>query len=448
MQTFKYKGHQYRLAAELTEDQPAEPEAEETPEKPAQQPCGRPDSSDPAVVAAEAVLSSSGLEGSVVQVCTEQDGQDVKVDIGQKWSGIEAILTFDYSGDQQLQELVLKMCGLDFVAHGNKMYKLLLQALLTLQKAKFGPQVATDQVEDKKKSEYIAFLQHYIAELVQGAVELDYENREKFAEQIVQLAEQGKYPSDRASVLSEGALRLDDKDWKANIMPLVKSRGQQHATTQELVNKAVVALIPSGEDYTGAAQVVRYLDEGEILVKIDVPKPAQNFMFVFLHQPGSTELKLQDAGLGMCDATFHSGPDASLVSALITSMVNLAILNGRTAQPELSRPPDLVAKEWDKEKLHAALAKGLVIWYGNNDYVRLTWLGKSVNCWSKDDWEKYQVGTTPSTLWNAVERAEKNKREILQVDKDNHADRLDSQLNVIQKDIGLVGDTIKACEVK
>jgi len=438
-----YKGRWYRQAEDTKED------AEQT----SGDPCGAADSGSLFVQATEAILSEANIQGTPLQLCQEADGADVRVSVGEAWSGIEAVLTFDFDRNQKLQELILSMCQYNFVAHpgrfgGGKTIKLLTGALEALQQAEFYPQQPQEDVDSKKKFEYIEFLRHYIGELLQGAVDLPYQNRKEFADAIMKLAKQNKYPPDRASVLSEGALRLDDDEWKRHIIPLVKSQGRQQATTQEMLNQAVGELIPSAEKYTGNVHVLAYLDDGSILAGIDVPKPADSFTFVFDSKPGQTKLTLKEAGLGLCKATFSAGADAAKTQQLITAMISLAVLAGRTAQPELSEAPDLVAKEWDKDTLSDAIARGLVIWYGANDYVRMTWQGKSINCWSKDDWDKYEVDAPDSTLKLHVQKAAKNKREFFQVDKEGSLDRLDYRGRVIQKNIGRVDPTGQVCPVR
>ncbi len=454
--SFYYKGHRYRLATRLAAEQPEDDAAKEDVEEPTESPCGDPDPADPAVVAAVAVLKGANIEATPVQTCREQDGTDVKMDIGSMWSGIEAVLTFDYSAELGLQEMILKMCGLDFVAHDNNAFKMLLSSIQTLLRASFGPQQATDQVEDKKKSEYIRFLQHYIAEMVQGALDLDYENRTNFAQKIKALGEDenGRYPQDRADVLAEGALRLTDKEWEANILPLVKSSGQQHATTQEMVNRAVMDLIPSGEDYTGTAQVLKYLDGGEILVQLEVPKPAQSFMFVFQHTAGSAALKLKQSGLGLCGGTFSGGPDTALTGLLVSAMVDLAILNGQTAQPELSQPPSLVAKQWNSKEWEKGRAQGMVVWENAMGGVRLTVMDSESGCLSKDQWaqEKKWLEEKPdevSNLSNALKTVKEAGRDVFLVRPDGTVDLLDYDLNVTKKNVTTIDPaTGKACPVK
>lgn len=449
MRYIKVAGHRYRLAEE-----------DDQTEKPAGDPCASPETDDPFVQLATTVLDSANISGTPIRVCQEADGTDVKVNVSSGWSGVEAVLTFDFSANQKLQELVLQMCGSSFVAHsgrfgGGKSLKMLLGALSVLHEADFKPQQADETVDSKKKTEYIEFLRHYVTELLLGAVELPtsgdaspYLDRKAFSEAIKQFAESGKYPKDRAEVMSEGALRLSDQDWKDYIVPLVQSQGKQYAATQDMINKAVSAIIPASENYTGGAQLVAYLDEGTMLVGIDVPKPAQFFSFVFEHATEQKQLKLLSAGLGLCGGTFLV-TDPATAGKLVSAMVSLAILAGRTAQPSLSEPPKLVAKEWDRAKVEKALASGLAVWHGANNYVRLVWQGKSIGCWSAADWKEYQLDSVDSTLKLHLEKARKGKRAVLDIDKAGNVDLLDYDMRPVQTNIqSSIESKYKACPVR
>jgi len=326
----RYAGHRYRRAQE-----------KETTKKP----CGKPNAEDPLYQKAQQVLSGAKIKATPVQACKEADGTDFSFSIGAAWSGIEALLTFDYSDAGKLQELILNMCSLSFVAHGDEMIKMVLGTIQTLQRAEFSPQAPAVNVEDKKRTEYIDFLRHYITELLLGAVELPYDDRKEFSAAIEKMGKEGRYPADRAAVMAEGALRISDEDWQDHIVPLVKSQGRQYAATQEMVNSAVMQIIAADEDYTGSADVLTYLDDGDILVGLDVPKPAQSFMFVFQHAAGQNRLDLVDAGFGICGATFSSKADIKLASKLVSAMVDLAVLAGGNAQPQPRQPPPVVVKE-------------------------------------------------------------------------------------------------------
>lgn len=464
-----YRGHQYRLAQEPKAEEPTEQPVGEKAEEPAKDPCGAADPSDPFVKAAKAAMSAANVDGKAVRVCREADGVDVKVSVGERWSGIEAVLTFDFNQKGKLQELILQMCGTSFVAHsgrfgGGKSLNMLLASINVLQQAEFYPRQAAETVQEKNQAKYIEFVRHYVAEMLAAAVELPapagvdpYADRTAFGNAIQQMldaAEKGeadlKMPKDRAETLLEGSRKwMDNQDWKNHIHPLIESQGRQYAVMQEMVDRAVADIIPKHEAYTGDAHVTEYRDDGSIVVDIEVPKPADLFKFAFEHMAGQKKLRLKDAGLGLCGATFASKGDVNLSGLLVSAMVNLAILAGRTAQPELSQPPEAIERAWKSKDLMRAFAKGLVIWHGINDNVRMTYEGKTIGyCRTKAEWQENEAEQKDSTLQIHIEKAQRDEREILRVDDDGQVDRLNHELKVIQKNIGKVNASTGACEIQ
>jgi len=454
---YRYRGCRYRVAAQLRQAQEPADTAEEPPAAGTDESGGTPllqavRQRSAEILAEYEIQSPIELQDKFKQ---EADGIDAVYNVGDRWSGVTALLTLDFNSKAKLQEVVLELCGQLYVAHSGSEQKELLSALGTLHAADFKPELAQDVVQDKQKQQYLEFLEYWVNEMMKAAMQLpgigeDYGDRAGFIKAMEQYAKTdenqapGPIPPERAKNLMDGARLLSDDEW-AKLIKELEEGGTAYGTKQELVNKAVLALT-AHEDYNGEAQIVGSTPEGKILAGIQVPLPIQSMTFVLDHQPGQKQLQLSQAGLGICDAIFLA-LDEALTKRLVTALVDLVKASNVKTDEQLSKPPELdVEPEWTPEKLKKAFTKAVTVWKSDNGY-RLMVGNNNMGCFSEAEWT-HPSGESGAqlTLRNMLQQAAAKKLRVFQIDEEGRVDSMNYEFKPTKTNIARFDENLQQFE--
>lgn len=396
------------------------------------------------VKAAEELLSKAGISGPVMEKALkiEADGLDVPVNVGASWAGIQAILSLDYAkkGDgAKLQEAILDMCEVGYVAKRGKETKELLQAIKALQTATYhsSEPIDEDKVEGEKAQR--DFVEYYVTELMEGGQDLDYDHKNEFTKQIREAVEAGEYPADRGNKLASYVDAMEEVQWLELVQVIEESR-RRKTSPVDIIDDAVRQLT-AHEAYTGEVIIVGYAD-GNPIVALEVDKPIDSMLFVFDYQRGA-RVDLVDAALGICGSYFVSGNNLNLAKELVSAAAILMEAEGRSANPEISQPPtgESKSKDWEKENLDERMKNGLVIWQSKSgDYRYVTKMSQGTvgkgRCMQKDNytnmWEDKE-----SELHNLINL--NNIKDVFLVDYEGNVHLLDTKTgNTAKKNIGKI----------